>query len=192
MIKAALNFLKSHGSQILWVFSFSVFLVSEGLTANLNASVNVINTATLDMGGLSTFAFPNINYANFGSQDQQSFSSVKAYSNSTTLHLSMTSNTPSDASGNPQLQDSASPPNLIPYTVSYQPCYQPGKQAVPPTLALTTNSPVLIPTPYSYSSACSSVPGGIPGVLSFTRLSLSILPPAGLYTNILTFTVTEP
>jgi hypothetical protein len=142
----------------------------------------------LDLGSLTTTGvlFKEVNFASLGPDIQPPFV-IKAYSVNRPISIMMTSNTPSDSNGNPQLQSGS---NFIPYTVSLIPCKPSGQPALAPIILKTTTS-TRINTPYSFASACSTLTGGTAGSLTFTRPALAVLPPAGTYLNTLTFTATE-
>lgn len=182
-----------------WVASAALFLglstVSFSASAPLSASVNVADTLTLNLG-TSSVTFKTITYANLNQPDTQPLNQVQAYSTNTVpITILMTSTTPADASGNPQMKDSNNPPGYIPYSVSFQPCYvESGPQAQPkPSMySLKLNVPQTIPKPYSQSLSCFVPAGGrVLGVMNFSRLPLALMPSTGTYANTLTFTIAE-
>jgi hypothetical protein len=176
--------------KIVCIFYLISCVFSLGETA-VSSSVTVPNALVLNIT-LNSITFQSINYSNYNVSDPMIIHApTQAYTTaSNSIHLSMSSNTPSTSNGDPQLSDGRG--NYIPYTVTYTPCVPPSTAPMAP-ISLSTNTSSLVPTPYSTSRACLNPPlGGGPGSLDFTRSALVSLPNQGTYTNILTFTVSEP
>jgi hypothetical protein len=172
---------------------FLLFFCSSAFAYTVGTTVNVVDTITLNLNiSGNTVPFNPITYATMGSPDAKPYTSVAAYTNNNqNTNLMMTSTIPADAAGNPQLKDSSVPANYIPYSVSFQPCYRPASQPIPPTYSLKVGLAQTISMPYSLFSACFTPGGGKLGVITFTRLPLTSLPVAGAYSGTLLFTLSE-
>jgi hypothetical protein len=178
---------KSRSIQAWLIASIGVSLSAFCFSQSVNSRLTVTGGVTLELGALTTtgVTFKEVNFASLGA-DIQPFV-IKVFSARNAISITMSSNTPSDSNGNPQLQSGS---NFIPYTVSLIPCKPSGQPAATPIVLRTTTSST-INTPYSLASACSTLTGGTAGSLTFTRPALAVLPAAGTYLNTLTFTATE-